>query len=803
MLKIPIGSDDAFLLLSPRFGELPLALQVATLAATLLVPLGLIAWLYRWEMRLISSRHAWCLLAVRFLIVFVLWVAVALQPHFADIYVQETTGRVRVAVDLSSSMEVTDMDQSRPRKALVHEVLSPQGKDLLRRLSARHGVEILGFHEDAFELQGNALLERLSKEKPSGDVVATNMQLPLAAEASRRDSPLLGIVLLSDGKHNVGAPPFKRAEDLGRERIPIYPVVIGSREPPSDLMILDVQGPTKVLKGAVAPFEVRVKAANLPEQELTVELQIDGKQESPEHRKVIQHDGREEVYTLRFQAAMEEIGTRTLSIRASSAQNKEITLANNTAARVVRVSDDKVKVLLVDGEARWEYHYLAVALLRDPKVAVDRVVFNQPRIGGIKEAELEKAGLAKTKLPQAKPESKDRDPLLEYDCIILGDVSPDDLPIEDRRRLEKYVSERGGTIILAAGKRFQPMAYANLPEDPIVKLLPITEPRELKIADGFTLRAAGEGMLQPFLQLEPDSGVFVWPELPRHYWGIVGKRKPAASILLTPVAEKMPVAAKESSDSGIFVMQNYGFGRVLYIGLDSTWRWRYRVGDTYHHRFWGQLARWSAADRLLPAGNRHVRYGSREAVYFAGEKVELAARLSAMLPLLKDPASARVKVYRKKGDGAEELAAVVPLPTHPRHPATLEGAVKDLPAGEYRVELDIPQFRELIAEPGDENESRVKGRDSFHILPREQTELLDLSTHWALMQSLADRSDGRLYTPENVEELLDRLNRRIERREYRDEQKPWQDAPMVWWMLGFLLALFTLEWGWRRWLELA
>ena len=45
---------------------------------------------------------------------------------------------------------------------------------------------------------------------------------------------------------------------------------------------------------------------------------------------------------------------------------------------VVRVADDKARVLLVDGEARWEFQYLRNALARDPRVAVDAVVFRQP-----------------------------------------------------------------------------------------------------------------------------------------------------------------------------------------------------------------------------------------------------------------------------------------------------------------------------------------------------------------------------------------------------------------------------------------
>ncbi|HZZ78930.1 MAG TPA: hypothetical protein VFE62_10455, partial [Gemmataceae bacterium] len=124
----------------------------------------------------------------------------------------------------------------------------------------------------------------------------------------------------------------------------------------------------------------------------------------------------------------------------------------------------------------------------------------------------------------------------------------------------------------------------------------------------------------------------------------------------------------------------------------------------------------------------------------------------------------------------------------------------DLPAGTYRIELDVPQYRDLLAES--KEEAAAPGGDVFRIYPREHGELLDLSTNVGILQILAERSGGKLYSPDDVDGLVDRLERRIARTEYRDESKPWQDAPMVWWMLGVLLGLLTLEWGWRKWLDL-
>ena len=122
MLKLSLGSDDTFLVLTPRGADLGAYAQVGLLALLLLVPLGLILWLSRHEVRLISRGQAISLLIVRLLILTVLWCAVGLQPHLADIYVVETPGRVRIAVDLSTSMDVTDLHEALSRKQIVRKI---------------------------------------------------------------------------------------------------------------------------------------------------------------------------------------------------------------------------------------------------------------------------------------------------------------------------------------------------------------------------------------------------------------------------------------------------------------------------------------------------------------------------------------------------------------------------------------------------------------------------------------------------------------------------------------------------------
>jgi hypothetical protein len=249
---------------------------------------------------------------------------------------------------------------------------------------------------------------------------------------------------------------------------------------------------------------------------------------------------------------------------------------------------------------------------------------------------------------------------------------------------------------------------------------------------------------------------------------------------------------KPDDATGLLVQQSYGFGKVLFVGLDSTWRWRYKAGDVYHHRFWGQLVRWAAAERLLPAGNRLVRFGTREPVYQHGQEIEIAARLSDEAQPGSLPQRPLVRVMRRKADKTEEEVAVVPLQVNAQQGKLLEGKLRDLPAGTYRVDLDVAKLRDPL----------FSGDAGFTVLPAENAELLDLSPNWELLQGLAEQSQGRVFTPKNVEQVLNLLAHSVQPREVRQDSKPWRDEPLVWWALGIFVSLLALEWLWRKGLDL-
>ena len=73
------------------------------------------------------------------------------------------------------------------------------------------------------------------------------------------------------------------------------------------------------------------------------------------------------------------------------------------------------------------------------------------------------------------------------------------------------------------------------------------------------------------------------------------------------------------------LIQPVGEGTTLLSLLDSTWRWRFRLGDTYFYRYWGQVLR-TMTPHELPGDNRLVKLTADRESYLPEERVVLRAR---------------------------------------------------------------------------------------------------------------------------------------------------------------------------------
>ena len=362
------------------------------------------------------------------------------------------------------------------RSAVAEKLLSADGLKLLSDIAARHPVELLGFDGSAWDVKAEQLNELFHPPAVAAAETAqdhakapaheqqTDLSQPLQ-RALARSGPGLGqyrgIVLLTDGQHNRGRTPVQRATQLGEQNIPIFPLALGDRKAPADVALLWVKAPPSTPRDVAVPIEARFRVTGLEKQDILVTLQRPG--QPPLQERTLHHDGQDGYQTVRFDARLDEAGKQAQRFVVSAKPvAEEKNTANNSQQIDIKVEDDQARVLAIDSQARWDYQYLVNDLLRDPNVQLQRVLFDPPLVNEkVSDAELERLGNAARKLP-AGP-----DALAAFHCIILGDVSPAQLPLADRLRLEEYVAKQGGTLVLAAGKRFLPLAFTTLGEHPL------------------------------------------------------------------------------------------------------------------------------------------------------------------------------------------------------------------------------------------------------------------------------------------------------------------------------------------------
>jgi len=746
----------------------PIALQLTLVILGAALACGALIILYRTEMRRVARPFAYVLFAIRAVLIFTILAALLFNPQLAKVRRENVPGRVLIALDTSESMSVVDIERGEtlPRIELANRIV----QQLNGELRNKHTVEVVGFDQR---------LEPLRDSVAKG--AASDWKLPLirAGEiASDSQSRLIGVILLGDGRHNWGQAPQAKALELVARNAPVFPVVMAPDSPPKDIAITEAQAQAStVFQGTTLPVEVVVRATQWPRGPIQLRLERspdESGKRPPPIVETIAHPGGDAIHRVTLRAKLDQPGPQTITITAESASAVDRFPTNNRRTIRVNAVKERARVLLVDGEARWEFHYLHTALGRDPNMDVRSVVFRQPRITPASDDDVRKFGIPARKLP-AEAET-----LSAYDCVILGDVEPEQFTMADRERMEKYVAESGGTLVISAGKRAMPISYLKEENDPIRRLLPIREPRIWSEKLGFRLSPTVEGSSSWFLQLAATraESQMLWEQFPPHFWAVTGEAKPGAEVLAT--SDGHPIIAR----------QNYGFGRVLFLGIDSTWRWRYKVGDRYHHKFWGQVAQWAASDRLLPTSNPAgtIRFGTRQPAFKPGQPVEIVVRSTEAIPPLPNSALKGVRILQR-GDDGYKIVSTIPLIAVEGRQYDLRATANDLPPGRYRIELEIPAWADKLLDASGKRLS-----SDFEVLPLEGEEMLELSANRPLLNDLAKTTNGRLFEQSQMKELLETLLSQSAVVEHRTV-RPLRSS---WWIFAAVLLLLCAEWGLRK-----
>jgi hypothetical protein len=708
------------------------------------------------------------------------------------------------------------------RLQLAQALLSRDNPDWLRELLQHRKMKVHLYHLDVqgravrlLDKDGKAVdlvdpnepsqrqraLEAIAAIKPEGKTTQLGAAVRQILDHNRGAS-LAAVILLTDGVTTEGEDLSSVSDYAGQKGVPLFFVGIGDVHEDRDVRLHDLQVEDNVFVNDKVNFEARITAKGY--QDLTVPITLrekmpDGREKELDRTTVkVNANGRPEKIRLRHQPT--EPGEKQYVIRVEMPKpppgEKGPPPENLRLQRTIYVQDAKtVKVLYVEGSARWEYRYV--------KSLFEREAVNAK---GVKSVELRTLLLDsdddyirqdKTAIADFPP---NRQELFQYDVIIFGDCDPRAPRLDDAklRDLADFVRERGGGLLMIAGPNFSPHSFKDtpladvLPVEPLFNLPP--EPNEDR-QDEYHLELTSIGRMHPIFRLQRDDAenAAVWKELPPMNWFAEGFRtKPLAEVLAVHPKFKAGARKNPGDDERhpLVVQQFVGAGRSMLFGFDETWRWRFRENETRFNQFWMQTVRYLSRSRV---GRTDLRL-DRQTPYRRGEPIRVTVRFpdNAQAPGKNNPAGAKVDVKvrverrpQQAPDGENDPEAqTIQLSKVEGSWNTYEGTLTRTPEGKYQFTLAHPEV----------SEGKQPGSEALVVLP--PGELDRRSMNQAEMEQAAANTQGRFYTLANADRLLEELppGARVLLNTPRPPQVLWNH----WFCFLLVIGLLTGEWVLRK-----
>lgn len=638
--------------------------------------------------------------------------------------------------------------------------------DLVKALFEHPDIDLLGRAGERFDVRFFSFDQGLAPEGGAEDAAAWLAGREAEGAASRIGSAIseavsrytglhiAGVMVFSDFGWVDGEDPVRVAASLAKDGIPVYPVPIGMPAAP-DAMISEIIAPEAVFQGDPVTLRVRVQSRGLDGRSSTLKLKIDGVEAQTE--SLVFEDGAQFV-EMRIQPKQSS-GALQLDFELDGT-SADSNLKNNARQHRLRIIEEKIKVLYVEGMPRWEFRYLRWVLLRNPHLKT-RFLMTQ----------------GDPELPKLSPHFMARFPkdvrnIFEYDLIILGDVSSKYFKPGQLELLEEQIRVHGGSLIMLAGPLAAPASYRNTP---IARVLPVTigagKPRV--VANNQFPRLPEEDVHSPITVLHDAADVNqrIWSKVqPMGRLPALDSAKPSANVLLHLPGKMGGV------DYPVVSWHNYGKGKCMFVASDRLWRLRLETGDAHHGRFWGQAIQFLAMSRLL-GQNKRISLQTERARYNSGEPVRVYANV---LSETYEPVAKESHTVVIERDGFEDSAQELVLMPDPATPGIYFGAVPAGAEGDYLLRAR-------------DQESEHSGNFAFTVAD-DPVEDRDTAAKPEIAEAIAKASGTAVAAPGDLAGLVESVPAPEMTRVVSREIDLW-DTPLLY----LLLLLFLgMEWILRR-----
>jgi uncharacterized membrane protein len=746
---MPVFSKGKFVLLGAWPGWVLLLLIVACMAG-----LAVLIWsrlpqaaptVNRWR-----AGAVWLLQSLLISTVLILlW-----QPAITVAELASQQNVIAVVLDDSRSMAIADSgsDGKQPREAVAQKALAG---GVLAGLQKKFQVRV--YRLDSRVTRAAALQDI----QPAAPATHLNDGLrQLAADTS--DLPIGAIVLLSDGSENSidgsGDVALETVHSLRNRRIPVHTVGFGKEQLARDVELSDVRVASRAMADSRIPATVTFHQRGYAGSKALLVVR-DGDKTLGSREITLAADGTTQLETVFF--APGAAGVKSLHFSLGPLAGEE-NPANNAISRLLGVTDDKRRILYVEGEPRWEYKFIRRAEDDDKLVQVASMLRTT-------ENKIYRQGISSPKELEngfpVRPED-----LFAYQGIILGSVEVGYFTPLEQELLREYVDRRGGGVLFLGG-RFA-LGEGGWGGSSLADLLPTVLPKSRNTfhRDPATVELTSAGSDSPITRLvdDPAKNIERWKKLAYLMdYQDAGTPKPGATVLaqMNAGGRKLP----------LLVTQNYGRGRTALMATSGTWRWQMAqpLGDPAHDLFWQQLLRWL----VLESPGQVVVTAPTQTLMDDGH-IQLSATVRDKEYLPAPDAKVTAHVIGPNG-----LSVILDMAPAADSPGTFNASWTAEKPGSYLAEVTAQRGSEDLGS-GTFPFERIDGvAENFHTTQNRE-----------LLQKLASETGGRYWRPDELTRLPNEISYSDAGISVRDIKELWNMPVVFLW----LLLLMAAEWLLRR-----
>ena len=650
---------------------------------------------------------------------------------------------------------------------------------------------------------------------PAGQSTSLAAGLQLVSDQVAPEEPT-SVLVVSDGRQNTGPDPAELARSLAARGVRVYGLFLGSDEVIPDAAIEQVDAPDWVYKDDTVRITALLRLDGLTGKKVNVELHkgtqlADTQSVTPQSNSTTAR--------MDFNDKTADAGVLDYELKIVEVEGDSDT-SNNVEAFHVTAKKDKLSILVIEDQPRWEYRYLVNYFNRDSRVKLQSVLAQPARIEQVTPPPATRASPANDKREaQLLPTS--REEWSTFDVIVLGDVPRELLDAQAQEDIAWAVQNRGTALIVVAGQQHMPVRYQG---QRLADVLPVTiandwseETLAEHLRTGFRARLTPDGQASILSQFLPDAqaNADLWSANPLWYWHAgQTQAKPAASVLWSIAdADTAKATSPEATslsalrERALLSTMSVGLGRVLYLSSDQTWRMRQVNGLNLQDRFWGQVIRWATGSDL-PAGGKFARFGADKPRYGGGEHVVVTARL-----LRDDLAPMREQklevVAKRPAENPEQARAATGEPTVVRKaqmkelddmPGYYRADLGELPAGSIELSLRGTEVERLL----DSDESATQKTLAISVQAHLSIERKNMNTDRAGLARIVAAGDGTMLDGPYADILARRIPRlyhettSVEQAGFFGDPDNHYTRLTHWLFMAAFVTLITAEWVIRK-----